>query len=305
MFSTIQIIYENTPSNEPDELSIIVASGSWRVLPYLDTVFKPIKDGINGMVKNVKESFHKNYDEVNKNGLSNNNINSLLNAFQGSFFVAIGVIMSVLLAIGYIIMPFTALVSGLLLSVIGFLIGMFINSLLQGCEDERETETPSDTSDSGIINFVINKITSKNKYTKSKGGQYLSAKEWLLALLPSFCAAIAIGYGSNPIVQILAVTWAMSVFFITLICKASKEPLWDGGSIPGIEINKTKQQEKTNTFYKLIQGMALFSALFAIIRIIMSGYDKNLVGAVIAVIAVITSIVAYKEATDYLDSHKI
>ncbi len=32
-----------------------------------------------------------------------------------------------------------------------------INNLLQGCEDERETEKPSDTSDSGIINFVINK----------------------------------------------------------------------------------------------------------------------------------------------------
>jgi len=34
VFSFIQIIYENTPSSEPDELSIILVSGSWRVFPY-------------------------------------------------------------------------------------------------------------------------------------------------------------------------------------------------------------------------------------------------------------------------------
>jgi len=34
VFSFIQIIIENTPSSEPDELSIILTSGSWRVFPY-------------------------------------------------------------------------------------------------------------------------------------------------------------------------------------------------------------------------------------------------------------------------------
>ena len=95
-FSIIHILYENTPSSEPDELSIILVSGSWRVLPYLDAVFKPIKDGINNWIKGVGQTIINGFeirsnsksgkDEDGEGYISDENTNAFLNALDGGNF---------------------------------------------------------------------------------------------------------------------------------------------------------------------------------------------------------------------------
>ena len=75
-------------------------------------------------------------------------------------------------------MPFTSIVSGLLALVSGFLIGILIDNLMSGGE-EKDTDTPSDTSDTGITNFVINRITSSNNNSKSKGKPGVTLEDWI------------------------------------------------------------------------------------------------------------------------------
>jgi len=130
VFSFIQIIYENTPSSEPDELSIILVSGSWRVLPYLDAVFKPIKDGINNWLRDIGNKIQIVISDYQSSGtIDDEIIGDLGNAIFGNIFIKI--IMTLLTVVGCIVTlvtAFTTIVSTLLSSVIDFVSNFVINT---------------------------------------------------------------------------------------------------------------------------------------------------------------------------------
>ena len=136
VFSFIQIIYENTPSNELDELSIISVTGEWRFIPYMDAVFKPIKDAYNNWINGIKNYMNEldfsGNGEARSRGDSSGGSESTTNAdawvnellekiFGGNFFyilIGIGIVIS---AVSGIVGVFLKIVSGLAGQVADFL----------------------------------------------------------------------------------------------------------------------------------------------------------------------------------------
>jgi len=161
---------ENGSSSEPDELSIILVSGSWRVSPYLDTVFKPIKDGFNNFVRGVGQAFEKGWNEFDETGsLKESTKIDMKDALFPQFIEIILIIIEVIMAIMKIVTPFLSIVSFLLKDVTSF-IGPMIISIFSSSQGDDMNMFPNIFTIDSVIEYVSDYIGNNDgSKTKSVG----------------------------------------------------------------------------------------------------------------------------------------
>lgn len=233
----------------------------------MNTVFPPIKDGINNWVRGAENAL--NNAMIDFEGTGSFDINSLgSKIFGGAFFIAITIIIVVITAITTIISPFTGIVAGIIGTVADFIIPMIITIVASSISDEGISDILVSILNGDVSEFlgILPDLLFNNDNSKSRGSwdDFLYWAPIFISVISGWMAAYALCYAGkkvrlgeelpNGIKGVIGDAFGLIISVIGLVLALSSSDIWGtftgfGLAAAGAIICKKSDSSKINKLF--------------------------------------------------------